>query len=195
MDGNDSVDFDDLLRVISMWGPVTDCPPSIAEDIDNDCDVGFNDLLLLLAAWGPCVPPRPIRPADHCENAPVVGDGAYDYSTIDASDDGPSLPPECDEGNGRSFRRDVWIRYAASCTGVATASVCDSDYNTRLAVYDVSACPGEILACSDDACGEDGTRSETTFAVVQGEEYLVRIGGRTSTGTGTLVLSCEEGLH
>ena len=73
--------------------------------------------------------------------------------------------------------------------------MCDSDYNTRLAVYDVSDCPGEILACSDDACGENGTRSETTFPVVQGEEYLVRIGGRTSSGSGTLELSCEEGFH
>ena len=91
-----------------------------------------------------------------------------------------------------AFRRDVWIRYAAECTGTVTASVCDSDYNTKLAVYDGKACPGEILACSDDACGEDGTRSRTTFPVVEGEEYLVRIGGRTSTGRGTLVLSCEQ---
>ena len=97
------------------------------------------------------------------------------------------------EGNGLTFRRDVWIRYAASCTGVATASVCDSDFNTKLAVYDARACPGKIIACSDDACGEEGTRSEVTFDVGQGEEYLVRIGGRTFIGTGTLVLSCEEG--
>ncbi len=117
------------------------------------------------------------------------------YSTLNTSDDGPILPPECDEGNGHTFRKDVWIRYAASCTGIATASVCDSDFNTKLAVYDVSACPGKIIACSDDACGDQGTRSDTTFPVVQGEQYLVRIGARSSTGTGTLVLSCEEGLH
>ncbi len=142
----------------------------------------------------PCEVGCPV-PADDCEDAPVGGDGSYEYSTLSATTDGPNLPPECDEGNGRTFRRDVWIRYAASCTGIATASVCDSDYNTKLAVYDVSACPGEIIACSDDACGEEGTRSEVTFDVVRGQEYLVRIGGRTSTGTGTLVLSCEEGSH
>ena len=128
---------------------------------------------------------------DDCTSAPLAGDGSYPFSTEQASDDGPSLPPECDEGNGRTFRRDVWLRYVASCTGTVTASVCDSDYNTKLAVYDTSGCPGAIVACSDDACGENGTRSEVSFEVVSGREYLVRIGGRTSIGEGTLVLSCQ----
>ena len=46
-------------------------------------------------------------------------------------------------------------------------------------------------------CGEDGTRSALTFPVVVGEEYLVRIGSHSSssTGTGILVLNCEEGSH
>lgn len=139
----------------------------------------------------------PVIPRDNCEDAPLVGDGSYQFSTNGSSDDGPRLPPECDEGDGTTFRRDVWIRYLASCTGVATASVCDSDFNTKLAVYAVDPieCPGSIIACSDDACGENGTRSEAMFPVVEGEEYLVRIGGRTSTGTGTMVLSCTEGFR
>jgi hypothetical protein len=133
---------------------------------------------------------------DGCENAPVSADGSFPFTTEDATDDGPSLPAECESGGSRSFRRDVWMRYRAPCTGIATASVCDADYDTRLAIYDDSSdgssCPGAIVACNDDACGENGTRSEITFDVVAGQEYLVRIGGRVSAGTGTLELSCEE---
>ena len=55
------------------------------------------------------------------------------------------------------------MRYAASCTGVATASVCNSDYNTKLAIYDASDCPGDIIACSDDACGENGASRAAHF--------------------------------
>jgi hypothetical protein len=52
VDGNDEVDFQDLLLVLSTWGPCPGCPA----DIDGDDDVDFQDLLLVLAAWGPCAP-------------------------------------------------------------------------------------------------------------------------------------------
>ena len=186
LDADEAVGFADLLRVLDAWGPCDDCP----EDLDGDGVVTPADLDLVLAAWGPCLFAC-CAPTDDCEGAPTAGDGRYAFSTEDATDDGPELPPECDEGNGVRFRRDVWMRYVASCTGTGTASVCESDFNTKLAVYDADACPGAIIACSDDACGENGTRSEATFPVAAGATYLVRIGSRTSTGSGTLVLSCE----
>lgn len=199
LDGSDDVGFSDLLALLTVWGP---CSP-----VGACC---FTDGTCVQLSWEACVRDGgsyqgdgttcedSCPPTDDCEAAALVGDGSYEFSTIGSSDDGPRLPPECDEGNGTTFRRDVWIRYLASCTGVATASVCDSDYDTKLAVYAVDPieCPGStVIACSDDACGEDGTRSEAMFPAVEGEEYLVRIGGRTSTGTGTLVLSCEEGFR
>lgn len=50
-DGDESVDFDDLLQLLAAWGPCDeDCP----EDLSGNGRVGFEDLLLLLAAWGPC---------------------------------------------------------------------------------------------------------------------------------------------
>ncbi len=54
LDGSGSVDFDDLLIVLSEWGDYKDCPPFIPADIDQDCDVDFDDLLVVLSAWGPC---------------------------------------------------------------------------------------------------------------------------------------------
>jgi hypothetical protein len=50
LDGNGSVGFPDLVRLLFAWGPCTGC----AADIDGSGDVGFTDLELLIASWGPC---------------------------------------------------------------------------------------------------------------------------------------------
>ena len=48
-DGDNDVDFDDLLAVLSAYGgPCDDCP----EDLDGDNDVDFDDLLIVLANFG-----------------------------------------------------------------------------------------------------------------------------------------------
>jgi hypothetical protein len=50
IDGSGDVGFDDLLDVLSNWGPCIGCP----QDIDGDDQVGFSDLLGVLSTWGPC---------------------------------------------------------------------------------------------------------------------------------------------
>jgi uncharacterized membrane protein len=50
LDGDGATGFDDLLLVLSAWGPCAGCP----EDIDGDGEVGFSDLLVTLSSWGPC---------------------------------------------------------------------------------------------------------------------------------------------
>jgi hypothetical protein len=50
VDGSGTVDFDDVLRILSAWGPCESCP----EDLNGDDMVGFDDLLIALSAWGPC---------------------------------------------------------------------------------------------------------------------------------------------
>lgn len=47
VNGDAAVDFDDLLLLLTAWGPCASCP----EDVDNDGTVGFNDLIVLLAAF------------------------------------------------------------------------------------------------------------------------------------------------
>jgi len=48
LDGDDDVDFSDLLALLNAWGPCeADCP----EDLDRSDDVGFADLLVLLSNW------------------------------------------------------------------------------------------------------------------------------------------------
>ena len=49
LDGSGSVDFGDILAVLSAWGR-----EGGAEDLDGHVIVGFGDILVVLAAWGPC---------------------------------------------------------------------------------------------------------------------------------------------
>ena len=49
-DGSGSVDFSDLLVLLSAWGPCAAC----AEDLDGSGNVDFSDLLALLTVWGDC---------------------------------------------------------------------------------------------------------------------------------------------
>ena len=51
VDCSGAIGFDDLLRILSNWGP---CGPDCPEDVDGDNDVGFGDVLQVLSAWGPC---------------------------------------------------------------------------------------------------------------------------------------------
>jgi len=60
---NHVVDVDDLLAVISGWGPcAAPCPPHCAADIapiapaSGNCAVDVDDLLVVITHWGPCPP-------------------------------------------------------------------------------------------------------------------------------------------
>ncbi len=119
-----------------------------------------------------------------CASAPSIGNGAFPYTTVGATTDGPMA---CG-GAGN----DIWYRYTASCTGTVTVTTCAAaSYDSVLAVYG-SACPGTgaaSIACNDDACS--GTRSSLTFAGSAGAAYLIRVAGYNgATGTGTLTVSC-----
>ena len=50
IDGSGAVGVDDLLALISAWGPCSGCDA----DIDGSGAVGVDDLLALISAWGPC---------------------------------------------------------------------------------------------------------------------------------------------
>ena len=48
-----------------------------------------------------------------------------------------------------------------------------------------------LVACADDTCGRDTTRSEVTFPVRAGATYLIRIGGvGFERGIGFLEIDC-----
>ncbi|MBU0984771.1 MAG: hypothetical protein KKA42_12920, partial [candidate division Zixibacteria bacterium] len=88
------------------------------------------------------------------------------------------------------YSADVFFCYTATCDGIATASLCGSSFDTKIAVYDGCVCTGvTVLATNDDACG---VASEVDFPVVAGQTYLIQCGGySTATGDGVLTTSCE----
>jgi len=54
INGDSFTNVDDLLMLISAWGPCNGC----ASDIDGSGTVDVDDLLMVISAWGPCSPPE-----------------------------------------------------------------------------------------------------------------------------------------
>ncbi len=131
---------------------------------------------------------------DECEQAKTATDGDAMFSTVGATTDGPDEPNVCNTGLFTQIGADVWFCYEATCDGAALASLCDSDYDTKMGVYVGCSCPpsSSPIACNDDACGPGGG-SQVVFPVQAGESYLLRIGGWGSDqGTGTLAITCNQ---
>ncbi len=122
---------------------------------------------------------------DDCANAEPVGDVTdLAFDTTFATFDGPGM---CIVSGGN-----IWYCYTATCTGDATFSLCGSEFDTKIAVYDGCGCDTfNMLGCNDDSCG---LQSELTVPVVAGNTYLVEIGGfGGDTGAGVLNISCGQG--
>ncbi|MCP3902821.1 MAG: hypothetical protein GY715_04220 [Planctomycetes bacterium] len=51
LNGNNQVDFADILAIIAAWGP---CGAPCPQDLNGNNQVDFADILAVIAAWGPC---------------------------------------------------------------------------------------------------------------------------------------------
>lgn len=132
---------------------------------------------------------------DLCANAATVTDGSTPFSTIDANTDGPIEGANCSFSGYNKVESDIWYEYRSTCAGDVTVSLCGSDYDTKLAVYDIcDRCPpGQAaMVCNEDALGACGTRSQVKFSTQQNACYTIRIGGWLGAqGTGTMAISCQ----
>ncbi len=75
-------------------------------------------------------------------------------------------------------RYDVWHRWTAPCDMKVDISLCDSEYDTSLAVFD--GCGGVELACIDDNypdCGFGGQSQISGFEAIENETYFIRVAG------------------
>jgi len=145
-----------------------------------------------IATPNDCLPPAPAN--DLCENAETVTDGVTFFETYNAGTDGPA-EPSCEFVlDDDQINQDVWFEYEATCTGMAQISLCGSQFDTKLGVYEGTQCPvSSILACNDDFCGEFGLESRVLLPVTQGETYKIRAGGfADDVGPGRLEISCGE---
>lgn len=127
---------------------------------------------------------------DDCANAITVGDGLHSFTTAEATTDGPEEPVACNFFAYQDVFADVWFRYNASCTGELRASLCGSNYDSKLAVYDGCGCPprSPALGCNDDFCGVDAV---VDVPVTEDQCYTLRVGGYLErSGSGTLSVVC-----
>ena len=136
---------------------------------------------------------------DSCANAiQVMLDEVVDYSTINATTDGPNHM-DC-FGENDSIPYDVWFYYVADTTAELSWNNCSTaDYDSRMAVY--LAAPGDcpvgdaqLIECNDDGGSQCANfTSDVEFEVMAGQTYLLRVGGfgsedSISFGSGTVVL-------
>jgi hypothetical protein len=134
---------------------------------------------------------------DDCRDAAIISNGNHMYTTIGASTDGFENFEVCAEAAYADVFHDVWYRYAASCTGELVVNLCNSDFDTKVAVYEGCVCPTienplVPLGCNDDSTSCPATRSRLSVPVTQDECYLIRVGGYVGQeGSGTMNVSCN----
>ncbi|MBX3383879.1 MAG: hypothetical protein KF864_10280 [Phycisphaeraceae bacterium] len=135
---------------------------------------------------GGVVPPA----NDNCAERPGIALGATPFSTIGATTDGPTHNA-CNLNGSNQITNDLWFNYPSQCDGILRISTCDSNFNTKIAVYGGYGCENfesRLLACSDDDCGN---RAEVSLPVASGDFITIRLGGfNGAVGTGTLFLEC-----
>ena len=129
-------------------------------------------------------------PPDHdsCVDSRFIDEGLINFDTAGATTDGPvvplmefSGPSACGFPIGDDqIHNDVWYDFVVPCSGLLTISLCESDFDTKIAVYQFGDCAdlGDPIACNDDACGDDpGYPSVLLLPLDDGAELLIRIGG------------------
>ncbi len=125
-------------------------------------------------AWGQ-------GPVDNCASAQPTPNGVYAFNLNAATPDGPG---SCSTTSGA---QDMWVKYVAPDNGVATFSLCGSDFDTVMSVY--TGCGGSELACNDDT-DSCGSQSQVIMPVTGGSSYLIRIAGYAGdVGAGSLLVS------
>jgi len=152
----------------------------------------------LVESNGPVCFPPPDN--DDCADAvPLTIDGAS-FDTSGATTDGPvndlsiQPPPRlCYFGlSDEQVHKDIWYDVIAPCSSSLRLGLCDSSFDTKIAVYEGSECPTNVaaIACNDDACGGDSARqAQLHLDVRAGDAYKVRIGGFNGDwGVGVLTL-------
>lgn len=82
---------------------------------------------------------------------------------------------------------DVVYSYTPAVDEYVDISLCNSLYDTKLFVYE-GTCPGTLVGCNDDACGDDGFKSQLPgVEMLAGNTYYIIVDGYgTSSGTYTL---------
>jgi hypothetical protein len=133
-------------------------------------------------------------PNDDCIDAIAVVDGDVPFDTRCSDTDGVAHL-ECAH-DGQTYH-DIWFSYEAPVSGDLTLSTCDqADFDTDIAMYrDSGSCPpgdDALIGCNDDGDDCSGYTSYMTARIIEGEQYLIRVGGWNLTHEGTGILTIDS---
>jgi M6 family metalloprotease-like protein len=125
---------------------------------------------------------------DHCGNATCMEDGLPASGNTNAAT-GTDVTTCALNDN-----KDIWFTYTPASTGWVTVSLCGSDYDTTLAVFD--GCSGNQIDCNDDFdCDGDGSnelQSQLSLWLTSATTYWIRVAG-FNDATGKYALTVTGG--
>jgi PASTA domain-containing protein len=141
-------------------------------------DVGYFEL-----DWG-VAPPND----DFAASAELSGDsgtaqGDNRYATLEQGE------PQHGPNGGAS----VWYRWTAPSTGPATLDLCDSEFDSQLAVYTGASVDGLTLVAQDDNDCPDEWGARVSFTAAAGQEYRIAVDGAYGD-QGNLVLHWSRSI-
>ena len=176
------------------WPP----PPVYACCIDETCSEMTNaDCLANGGYWVEgfscgsvsCIP----LSNDFCTTAQYITDGNWPLSTVGAiSDNDAYNDAQCTGTYLGEMHADVWYSYIACENGSMTVSTCDLiTFDSDIVVYQGTCDSMTQIACNGDGSGCADYSSITTFNVTEGANYLIRVGGWSSSSEGSGVLSVD----
>jgi hypothetical protein len=126
---------------------------------------------------------------DNCADAIPIGNVTNQaFNTTGSTHDG--YESYCHGNN-------IWYCYTATCTGTVTVSLCGTEWDTMLAVYNGCECPAtqsaRIASNDDDYTCNNTFASRLTFNAVCGNQYLIEVGHyyQSVTGTGVITIVCS----
>jgi hypothetical protein len=182
-----------------LWGTAPPGDGAAAQTDPVNWLVTDYDLAVCVSAQidpaGTCQPPVVAPANDDCANCEAIsGEGNFPFDNTNASTDNPGTHAACDFFGSTVIDNDVWYCWTAPCTDTVTlTTVGNTSVDTKIAVYDSTACPpseADLLVCNDDSNGTFQT--EVQFAATSGSVYLICLGTfpGASGGVGSFDISC-----
>jgi hypothetical protein len=147
---------------------------------------GFNnaagEYTFRVVGGGGLVPPS----NDTCATRVNAVLGANNFSTVDATTDGPTHA-SCSFSGNNQITNDIWYSFTAATSGTMTVATCGASFDSKLAVYSGTGCSNfesRLVACNDSGCADDASVS---IPVTAGQSFTFRVGGFNGAwGTGVL---------
>ncbi len=143
----------------------------------HNADVGDGELTISVETLGT---------NDLCSNAISVSTGqSISYTTVGATSNGDRA--SCvDAGDADPI--DIWFSYTPTATSVVNIGLCDSYYDSQIAIWD--ACGGNDIDCNDDdgpGCPHKGASVQVSVTA-NSTIYIQVFGWDGATGNGNLTV-------